>query len=187
MYAQLYQLTIESNKLPVMFTVITSPDTPLASYWGHMSETFTTRSGIAFKRPLLTAEHPAGQSTMANNESWLSLNTAAKNDVSKSDCGEPYQPLLSEFQELYSEHPNGAIGTDLGLPLTNTGGLTIKLPTRTSGTISLLIYRMDQACGIIKHRGICVLSGKPSCSGSFYKDDLHGTGCGENGQQRWSP
>lgn len=103
-----------------MFTVITSPDTPLASYWGHMSETFTTRSGIAFKRPLLTAEHPAGQSTMANNESWLSLNTAAKNDVSKSDCGEPYQPLLSEFQELYSEHPNGAIGTDLGLPLTNT-------------------------------------------------------------------
>ncbi|WP_170739855.1 adhesion domain-containing protein, partial [Escherichia coli] len=91
MYAQLYQLTIESNKLPVMFTVITSPDTPLASYWGHMPETFTTRSGIAFKRPLLTAEHPAGQSTMANNESWLSLNTAAKNDVSKSDCGEPYQ------------------------------------------------------------------------------------------------
>lgn len=78
MYAQLYQLTIESNKLPVMFTVITSPDTPLASYWGHMPETFTTRSGIAFKRPLLTAEHPAGQSTMANNESWLSLNTAAK-------------------------------------------------------------------------------------------------------------
>lgn len=120
MYAQLYQPTIESNKLPVMFTVITSPDTPLASYWGHMPETFTTRSGIAFKRPLLTAEHPAGQSTLANNESWLSLNTAAKNDVSKSDCGEPYQPLLSEFQELYSEHPNGAIGTDLGLPLTNT-------------------------------------------------------------------
>ncbi|EFH2140025.1 RatA-like protein [Escherichia coli] len=120
MYAQLYQPTIESNKLPVMFTVITSPDTPLASYWEHMPETFTTRSGIAFKRPLLTAEHPAGQSTLANNESWLSLNTAAKNDVSKSDCGEPYQPLLSEFQELYSEHPNGAIGTDLGLPLTNT-------------------------------------------------------------------
>ncbi|HBU8947829.1 TPA: RatA-like protein [Escherichia coli] len=108
------------STLPVVFTVLTSPDTPLASYWGHMSETFTTRSGIAFKRPLLTAEHPAGQSTMANNESWLSLNTAAKNDVSKSDCGEPYQPLLSEFQELYSEHPNGAIGTDLGLPLTNT-------------------------------------------------------------------
>lgn len=108
------------STLPVVFTVLTSPDSPLASYWGHMPETFTTRSGIAFKRPLLTAEHPAGQSTMANNESWLSLNTAAKNDVSKSDCGEPYQPLLSEFQELYSEHPNGAIGTDLGLPLTNT-------------------------------------------------------------------
>ncbi len=34
MYAQLYQSTIESNKLPVMFTVITSPDTPLVNYWG---------------------------------------------------------------------------------------------------------------------------------------------------------
>ncbi|MCV5646013.1 DUF823 domain-containing adhesin, partial [Escherichia coli] len=62
----------------------------------------------------------AGQSTVDNNESWLSLNTAAKNDVSKSGCDEPYQPLLSELQELYSEHPNGAIGTDLGLPLTKT-------------------------------------------------------------------
>ncbi|EFN8086254.1 RatA-like protein [Escherichia coli] len=120
MYAQLYQSTIESNKLPVMFTVITSPDTPLANYWGHMSETFTTRSGVVFKRPMLSAEHPAGQSTVDNNESWLSLNTAAKNDVSKSGCDEPYQPLLSELQELYSEHPNGAIGTDLGLPLTKT-------------------------------------------------------------------
>ncbi|GAB0556687.1 hypothetical protein MC04F13_35270 [Escherichia coli] len=78
MYAQLYQSTIESNKLPVMFTVITSPDTPLANYWGHMSETFTTRSGVVFKRPMLSAEHPAGQSTVDNNESWLSLNTAVK-------------------------------------------------------------------------------------------------------------
>ena len=38
---------------------------------GHMLETFTTRSGIAL-RPLLTAEFiQRGQSTMANNESWL--------------------------------------------------------------------------------------------------------------------
>ncbi|ELH6420032.1 RatA-like protein [Escherichia coli] len=118
--ARLYSDTTKKATLDTIFTVVTSPDSDKAKMWGHMPETFTTRSGIAFKRPLLTAEHPAGQSTMANNESWLSLNTAAKNDVSKSDCGEPYQPLLSEFQELYSEHPNGAIGTDLGLPLTNT-------------------------------------------------------------------
>ena len=79
----------------------------------------------------------------------------SKNDVSKSDCGRTFinRYFSSEFQELYSEHPNGAIGTDLGLPLTNTGGLTINC-LRTSGTISLLIYRMDQAPGIIKHRGI---------------------------------
>uniref|UniRef100_UPI00147047BC Immunoglobulin-like domain BIg-containing protein n=1 Tax=Escherichia coli TaxID=562 RepID=UPI00147047BC len=55
-YAQAYQSSLESNKLPVMFTVITSPDTPKAKYWGHMAETFTTRSGTAFKRPLRSAE-----------------------------------------------------------------------------------------------------------------------------------
>ncbi|MDO1920919.1 hypothetical protein Q2378_28320, partial [Escherichia coli] len=41
---------------------------------------------------------------------------------SKSECGEPYQPLVSEFQEIYSEHPNGSIGTDLGLTLNNARG-----------------------------------------------------------------
>ncbi len=71
-----------------------------------------------------------------------------KNDVSKSDCGEPYQPLLSEFQELYSEHPNGAIGTDLGLPLTNTWWAYDKIAyANVWYDQSLLIYRMDQAPG----------------------------------------
>ena len=50
----------------------------------------------------------------------FSLNTAAKMMSANQTAAEPYRPLLSEFQELYSEHPNGAIGTDLGLPLTNT-------------------------------------------------------------------
>ncbi len=27
------------------------PDTPLASYWGHMAETFTTRSGLPSNAP----------------------------------------------------------------------------------------------------------------------------------------
>ena len=103
MYAQAYQSTIESNKLPVMFTVITSPDTPLASYWGICLKRLLPGRELPLNGHCLLLKASAGQSTMANNESWP-LNTA-KNDVIKSDCGEPYQPLLSEFQELYDEHP----------------------------------------------------------------------------------
>ncbi|WP_322879806.1 DUF823 domain-containing adhesin [Escherichia coli] len=116
-YAQAYQSSLESNKLPVMFTVITSPDTPLASYWGHMAETFTTRSGTAFKRPLLSAERSSGQSFIEDNEEWAVLRSATKGDIDKSGCDVHYQPLLSELQALYDEHPSRAIKTDLGIPV----------------------------------------------------------------------
>ncbi|HCO6020544.1 TPA: RatA-like protein [Escherichia coli] len=105
------------SMLPVVFTVITSPDTPLASYWGHMAETFTTRSGTAFKRPLLSAERSSGQSFIEDNEEWAVLRSATKGDIDKSGCDVHYQPLLSELQALYDEHPSRAIKTDLGIPV----------------------------------------------------------------------
>ncbi|HBA8824486.1 TPA: RatA-like protein [Escherichia coli] len=119
MYAQLYQPTIESNKLPVMFTVITSPDTPLASYWGHMPDTFTSRAGVTFKRPLLAAEATLGSSVSNNNESWSYL--FYTNKVTP-DCPVEYQPRLNELQGLYNDHPGGTILTDLGLPITAGSG-----------------------------------------------------------------
>ncbi|HIA3647162.1 TPA: adhesion domain-containing protein [Escherichia coli] len=116
-YAQAYQSSLESNKLPVMFTVITSPDTPLASYWGHMAETFTTRSGIAFRRPLLKSETSSDSEVIEDNETWVLLKSATKGDADKSGCDVHYQPLLSELQALYDEHPSRAIKTDLGIPV----------------------------------------------------------------------
>lgn len=116
-YAQAYQSSLESNKLPVMFTVITSPDTPLASYWGHMAETFTTRSGIAFRRPLLQGETSSESAVIEDNETWVLLKSATKGDADKSGCDVHYQPLLSELQALYDEHPSRAIKTDLGIPV----------------------------------------------------------------------
>lgn len=118
--AQVYQSVVESNKLPVLFTVITSPDTPLAKYWGHMPETFTTRSGIAFRRPLLRAETSTDHSFVENNEEWALLMSTTKTDVDEAGCGESYQPLLGELQALYDEHPNGAVETDWGIPLDKT-------------------------------------------------------------------
>lgn len=42
--------------LPVVFTVVTSPDSPKANFWGHMAETVAASDGSVYKRPLLLAE-----------------------------------------------------------------------------------------------------------------------------------
>ncbi|WP_319931183.1 inverse autotransporter beta domain-containing protein [Xenorhabdus santafensis] len=52
----------QANPLPpktqnVIFTVITSPDSPLANYWGHMTDDIEMTAGnITFKRPVLFKE-----------------------------------------------------------------------------------------------------------------------------------
>ncbi|MGS8879606.1 Immunoglobulin-like domain BIg-containing protein, partial [Salmonella enterica subsp. enterica serovar Infantis] len=38
---------VTSAPLPVIFTVVTSPDTPKANSGGHMAETLTDSSGVA--------------------------------------------------------------------------------------------------------------------------------------------
>lgn len=60
-----------------IFTVITSPDSDKASYWGHMPETFTNSKGVEFARPLLRAELSSTTDTtsfLSNNEHWYTWN-----------------------------------------------------------------------------------------------------------------
>ncbi|EIB3169968.1 RatA-like protein [Escherichia coli] len=115
--AALYSDKTKKATLDTIFTVVTSPDSNKAKMWGHMPETFTTRSGTAFKRPLLSAERSSGQSFIEDNEEWAVLRSATKGDIDKSGCDVHYQPLLSELQALYDEHPSRAIKTDLGIPV----------------------------------------------------------------------
>ncbi len=44
------------SDMDVIFTVITSPDSDKAKYWGHMPETVTNSAGVKFRRPLLAAD-----------------------------------------------------------------------------------------------------------------------------------
>ncbi|MEQ5974198.1 DUF823 domain-containing adhesin, partial [Serratia liquefaciens] len=46
----------ETQSESVVFTVITSPDTDKANYWGHMTETLSAADGTVFKRPMLVRE-----------------------------------------------------------------------------------------------------------------------------------
>ncbi len=115
-YALLNDTGVSSDTLPVIFTVITSPDTPLAANWGHMAETFTSSEGITFKRPFLKAELSGGTAITVNNEVWSRLTATEKADASKAGCDVAYQPLVNDMQGLYADYPNGQLGSVLGLP-----------------------------------------------------------------------
>ncbi|EBX9477649.1 hypothetical protein DUA64_04555 [Salmonella enterica subsp. enterica serovar Abony] len=76
--------------LGVIFTVITSPDSRYAQFWGHMQDTLTV-DGVTLYRPLLTKEAPPGatDSRNENNETWVTVYTKSDGliyDMSKN-CG----------------------------------------------------------------------------------------------------
>ncbi|HFP3177008.1 TPA: DUF823 domain-containing adhesin [Escherichia coli] len=114
-YALLNDTGVSSDTLSVIFTVTTSPDTPLATNWGHMAETFTSSAGVTFKRPLLKTETSSGLSISSNGEVWSYMSNLQ--NLTSTDCPLENQPRSKELLDLYSDHPNGAIMTDLGLPM----------------------------------------------------------------------
>lgn len=107
-YALLNDTGVSSDTLSVIFTVTTSPDTPLATNWGHMAETFTSSEGVTFKRPFLKAELSGGTAKTANNEVWSLLTATEKADVSKAGCDEAYQPLTAVCRLSQWSTGNGA-------------------------------------------------------------------------------
>ncbi|MCT4737230.1 inverse autotransporter beta domain-containing protein [Raoultella ornithinolytica] len=61
-----------SSQTSAIFTVITSPDTPQANYWGHMSESVSA-GGVTFERPKLLAELAGSGGTVSSleqGETW---------------------------------------------------------------------------------------------------------------------
>lgn len=61
----------EAASVDAIFTVQTSPDTPYASYWGHMPDTVQV-NGVTLRRPYLKAELSAAprDTWPFNNEIW---------------------------------------------------------------------------------------------------------------------
>ncbi|HBN4402143.1 TPA: RatA-like protein, partial [Escherichia coli O25b:H4-ST131] len=107
--------TTKVATLDVIYTVITSPDSPSAKFWGHMPDTFTSSAGVTFKRPLLKTETSSGLSISSNGEVWSYMSNLQ--NLTSTDCPLENQPRSKELLDLYSDHPNGAIMTDLGLPM----------------------------------------------------------------------
>ncbi len=111
--------TVTDSK-EVIFTVITSPDTPDAKMWGHMPETVTGAGGIEFHRPLLAVEAPStsgNSSYTVANEKWSSVTMKNMQKTGATACDGNYQPRYSDLQALYDAYPDGALATTYGWPI----------------------------------------------------------------------
>lgn len=128
LYAAIENIVGSSQSLSTVFTVITSPDTAKANYWGHMPETVTDSNGLVYKRPLLASESGSsvGKSvTMANGsydkgETW-GMFTASEAWSGANGCGRSYLPTTDNLQTLYSRYPDGAMRNINGWPMSNNG------------------------------------------------------------------
>ncbi|MEY0952210.1 Immunoglobulin-like domain BIg-containing protein, partial [Providencia manganoxydans] len=75
-----------SKDVNVIFTVITSPDSPYANYYGHMAESTTSTQGTypaTFWRPKLVGEAntgPTNSIVTVNNERWAAVRTGTDGD-----------------------------------------------------------------------------------------------------------
>lgn len=107
-----------AQAMPVIFTALSSPDTPKARFWGHMTETITTADGLTFHRPLLAAE-VSNSTAMFNyrNESWASLTAQEAKMLTIQGCTAAYQPVMSELLKLYQEHSGGQLENNDGWPV----------------------------------------------------------------------
>lgn len=106
------------SDMDAIFTVITSPDSVKAKYWGHMPETVTNSAGVEFRRPLLAAEMTSNSGTyLDNNETWPLVTIANTQKAGATGCDAQYQPLLNDLQTLYGDNPSSAIGTAFGWPV----------------------------------------------------------------------
>lgn len=105
--------------LDAIFTVITSPNSAKANYWGHMPETATTSDGVIFSRPLLAAEVSSSNTSYgANGELWSSVSASNLDKTGITGCDAQRQPLYSQLLTLYNDNQNGAVGTLYGWPIT---------------------------------------------------------------------
>ncbi|EDW6543296.1 RatA-like protein [Salmonella enterica subsp. enterica] len=108
--------SIKSNVESVIFTVITSPDTDKATYWGHMPETLTAQNGAVMKRPLLLKEGGARNGIYINNETWMKQTFSDALAGINGGCGVNLA-ASGDLASLYAAYPELKLTTVAGWPL----------------------------------------------------------------------
>ncbi|MKL98694.1 hypothetical protein D6S11_01910 [Salmonella enterica subsp. enterica] len=101
----------------VKFTVPTSPDTPEAQMWGHMSDAITV-GDMAFERPKLATEVAATRTQTEANESWARVTHAdAVGNTAAGGCAANRLPRADQLEALYAANSDRAINSTHGWPV----------------------------------------------------------------------
>ncbi|OTA18721.1 putative invasin [Xenorhabdus beddingii] len=110
-----------SKNQDVIFTVLTSPDTNKANYWGHMPN-FIKIDGVTFNRPQLKAEFSGyGASPEWHNEIWVLIAHGHTDDEPTGAllyCANQGKslPTRGQLQKLQSTYGHNGVQTKLGWP-----------------------------------------------------------------------
>ncbi|ECD9608981.1 hypothetical protein FNZ18_06260 [Salmonella enterica subsp. salamae] len=93
--------------LDVIFTVVTSPDSSYAVFWGHMPDTLEV-DGVMLHRPLLVKEAPPGSTDnrKVNGETWVTVyskDDGLTYDMSKNCGGVDYFPKKDVLEKMRDE------------------------------------------------------------------------------------
>lgn len=104
----------------VIFTVLSSPDSPYAVNWGHMPETVAGPENLLYQRPRLQAEAPSGVTYITwNGEKWALPTGDQTYAAGKSVCDVEYMPLMADLKALYQQYPDGELEKQFGWPVTS--------------------------------------------------------------------
>lgn len=104
----------------VIFTVLSSPDSPYAANWGHMPETVTGSDDLLYQRPRLQAEAPSSVgSAIWNGEKWAAVDGSQTYTAGKSVCDVEYMPMMADLNALYQRYPEGELEKQFGWPVTS--------------------------------------------------------------------
>ncbi|WP_188294535.1 adhesion domain-containing protein, partial [Salmonella enterica] len=121
--ASLYDPPTATSSLPVVFTVLTSPDSDKANMYGHMPETFTASNGAEFKRPLVAGEPSSEAHTdtyFETNENWIMVNSFNTGNYGGGSVKQ--KGAVEDFTALDNEHPTGKGGAGIWLAVGEGGG-----------------------------------------------------------------
>lgn len=88
-----------TSQTTAIFTVLTSPDTPLANYYGHMSPTITV-GGVTYKRPPLRAEYAGDANESYHSESGETWSGVYYTNAATYCGGEGKLPTQAQLEAL---------------------------------------------------------------------------------------
>ncbi|WP_447883420.1 adhesion domain-containing protein, partial [Serratia fonticola] len=157
--------TIEATAVPgvtattdVTFAIVTSPDTPLANMYGHMSDTLTA-GGKTFMRPTLDIELAGDVSFAYKGEIWAGYtHESAIGRVCSSGANLPSKDDLIGLFEEYGTRIADVHGWPVSRP-------PISSPSYRSSTPSNAGHHMvDLANGSLVNGNSDLSSGRVTCS-----------------------